>query len=161
MPSFSLFLRFFLLLSGFVGLLAAPLHPLRGEAEKTLPPRFGELEFVEALLNPTVRKVLEGQTVEIVGELTLFDTPHEETKLIRRIGFSKTYGTAIYRIWCELREPLTEEAFDRVSTAPFLALKGICRIQVKTKEVGSDLWYDFSVSLKEGEIIYQAPAENR
>lgn len=146
----------------FLPLLGCPLAasalrlrlPVEEAALKQYPSSYGELELAELLRNPEARKALVGRELNVVGELSLFAKPDPETGLIPSVGFEKTHGTVIYRVWCHLKEPLTQEQFDRISTASFVTLRGTCSVYSRTKAAGSDLWYDLSVSLGDGQIVY-------
>lgn len=157
LPLFALFA--FLALPG----LRAPVLAAGETPEKTAPqedepiPAFGTLRFVEMLQNPELRKKYEGQVIDLVGDLLTMSRPSEEKPNIDFIGFGGTYQTTLYRVECRLSKPLTLAEFDRIGQSSFLAVRGRCSVRTKTKEVGSDLWYDFTITLTDASIRYWEP----
>ncbi len=146
-----------LLLALWVACMALFCPNLFAEKKSDEIPVFGEIQFIELLQNPEERQKYEGKVIDLVGNLYSMNRPTEEKPKIEFIGFGRTYQTSIYRVSCQLSEPLTLAEFDRIAKSSFIVVRGHCSIQTKTKEVGSDVWYDFLVTLKKASIRFWEP----
>ena len=133
--------------------------PLRADEKKEEIPVYGEIQFAELLQNPEERQKIEGKIIDLVGDLYSLSRVSEERPNVEQIGFGKTYQTIIYRVNCQLAEPLSRAEFDRISKSNFVVVRGRCTVKMKTKEIGTDVWYDFSVHLANAAIRYWEPAK--
>jgi hypothetical protein len=132
---------------------------LRAEEKKEEIPVYGEIQFAELLQNPEERQKIEGKIIDLVGDLYSLNRVSEERPNVEQIGFGKTYQTVIYRVNCQLSKPLSKAEFDRISKSSFVVVRGRCTVTMKTKEIGTDVWYDFSIQLADAAIRYWEPAK--